>query len=167
MVDKEAKKATKNGTVTELKPSLTQIKCETRKSARKMRGEALKQRCESHGWLFLSGGQNHQPQLSRRELEALRRILTVSTRYAHSAPKCHCGRDISLQHALEGCATLKTSLYPLWDFRQRNRLKIQELLQPHPVLGELPVCVLVQTLLASETDHWFWASSFICCCCCC
>ena len=112
MADKEAKKATKNGTETELKPSLTEIKSQTRKAARKMREEASKQRCESHGWLFLSGGQNHQSQLSRRELEALRRIRTVSTRYVHSAPKCRSGREISLQHALEGCATLKTSLFP-------------------------------------------------------
>ena len=59
-------------------------------------------RCESHGWLFLSGGQNHQPQLSRKELEALGRIWTVSTRYAFAVPKCQCGREISPQHALEG-----------------------------------------------------------------
>ena len=123
MADKEAKKATKNGTVTELKPSLTEINSQKRKAARKMREEALKQRCESHGWLFLPGEQNHQPQLSRRELEALRRIRTVSTRYVHSAPKCQCGREISLQHALEGCVTLKASLSPLWDFRQRHRLR--------------------------------------------
>ena len=49
MADKEAKKATKNGIVTELKPSLTEIKSQTRKAARKMREEALKQRCEFHG----------------------------------------------------------------------------------------------------------------------
>ena len=155
MADKEAKKATKNGTVTELKPSLTEIKCQTRKAARKMREEALKQRCESNGWLFLAGGQNHQPQLSRRELEALRRIRTVSTKNVFSAPKCRCGREISLQHALEGCATLKTSLSPLWDFRQRHRLKTEELLQPHPALGELPMRVLVRSILASEIGQWF------------
>ena len=127
MADKEAKKTTQNGTVTELKPSLTEIKSQTRKAAGKMREEASKQRCEFHGWLFLSGGQNHQPQLSRRELEAHRQIRTVSTRYVHSAPKCQCGGEISLQHALEGCTTLKASLSPLWDFRQRHGLKyIQE-----------------------------------------
>ena len=155
MADKEAKKATKNGTVTELKPSLTEIKCQTRKAARKMREEVLKQRCESNGWLFLAGGQNHQPQLSRRELEALRRIRTISTKNVFSAPKCRCGREISLQHALEGCATLKTSLSPLWDFRQRHRLKTEELLQPHPALGELPMHVLVRSILASEIGQWF------------
>ena len=71
MADKEAKKGTKNGAVIELKPSLTEIKSQTRKAARKMR-EETEQRCESHGWLSLPGGQNQQPKLLRRELEALR-----------------------------------------------------------------------------------------------
>ena len=61
MADKEAKKATKNETAADLKPSLTEIKYQTRKAARKMCKEALKQRCEAHGQLFLSGEQNHQP----------------------------------------------------------------------------------------------------------
>ena len=47
------------------------------------------------------------------------------------------------------------SVPPLWDFRQRHRLRTQELLQPHPALGELPVRVLVQTILASEIGQWF------------
>ena len=41
------------------------------------------------------------------------------------------------------------------DFRQRHRLKTEELLQPHPTLGEVPMHVLVQSILASEIGQWF------------
>ena len=153
--DKEAKEAAKDGTAVDLKLSLTEIKSATHRTARKMREEFLKQRCETHGWLFLPAGQRRQPQLSRRALEALRRIRTVSTRCTHVAPKCPCGTDISLHHALTGCMALAPSLCPLWDFRSKHKLRVQDFLQPHPDLGELPMQVLTRSLLASEIGQWF------------
>ena len=153
--DKEAKEAAKDGTAVDLKLSLTEMKSATHKTARKIREEFLKQRCETHGWLFLPAGQRRQPQLSRRALEALRRIRTVSTRCTHVAPKCPCGTDISLHHALTGCMALAPSLCPLWDFRRKHKLRVQDFLQPHPDLGELPMQVLTRSLLASEIGQWF------------
>ena len=135
--------------------SLTEMKSATHRTARKIREEFLKQRCETHGWLFLPAGQRRQPQLSRRALEALRRIRTVSTRCTHVAPKCLCGTDISLHHALTGCMALAPSLCPLWDFRRKHKLRVQDFLQPHPDLGELPMQVLTRSLLASEIGQWF------------
>ena len=72
--DKEAKEAAKDGTAVDLKLSLTEMKSATLRAARKIREEFLKQRCETHGWLFLPAGQRCQLQLSRRALGALRRI---------------------------------------------------------------------------------------------
>ena len=112
LADKEAKETAKDGTAVVLKLSLTEIKSATHRAARKIREEFLKQRCETHGWLFLPGGQTRQPQLSRRALQALRRTLTVSARCTHVAPKCQCGTDISLHHALTGSMALAPSLFP-------------------------------------------------------
>ena len=103
---KEAKEAANDGTAVDLKLSLTEIKSATQTNARKILEEFLKQRCETHGWLFLPEEQRRQPQLSRRALDALRRIRTVNARYTHVAPKCPCGTDISLHHALTGCMAL-------------------------------------------------------------
>ena len=88
-------------------------------------------------------------------LEALRRIRTVSTRCTHVAPKCPCGTDISLHHALTGCMALAPSLCPLWDFRMKHKLGVQDFLQLHPDLGELPMQVLTRSFLASEIGQWF------------
>ena len=152
---KEAKEAAKDGTAVDLKLSLTEIKSATQRNARKILEEFLKQRCETHGRLFLPEGQMRQPQLSRRALEALRRIQMVSARYTHVAPKCPCRTDISLHHALTGCMALAPSLRPLWDFRRKHKLGVQDFLKPHPDLGELPMQVLTQTLLASEIGQWY------------
>ena len=130
--DKEAKEAAKDGTAVDLKLSLTEMKSATHRTARKIREEFLKQRCETHGWLFLPAGQRRQPQLSRRALEALRRIRTVSTRCTHVAPKCPCGTDISLHHALTGCMALAPSLCPLWDFRRKHKLRVPGLFATAP-----------------------------------
>ena len=148
---KEAKKAAKDGKAVDLKLSLTEMKSATHKTARKISEEFLKQRCETHGGLFLPAGQRRQPQLSRRALEALRRIRTVGTRCTHVAPKCPCGTDISLLHALTGCIVLAPSLCPLWDFRRKHKLGVQDFLQPHTELWEPPMQVLTRSLLASET----------------
>ena len=155
MADREAKRAARAGTVTDLRPSLSEIKSRTRKAVRKMREEALRQRCEEHGWLFLPDAHLHQPQLSRRALEALRRIRTVSPKFTHIAPKCQCGKEISLQHAFDGCVILSATLSPLWDFQKAHGLKKQEFLKPHPVLGEKPMKLLMERLLASEIGQWF------------
>ena len=131
------------------------MKSATHRAARKFCEEFLKQQCETHGWLFLLAGQRRQPQLSRRALEALSRIRTGSTRCTHVAPKCPCGTDISLHHALTGCMALAPSLCPLWDFRRKHKLGVQDFLQPHPDLGELPMQVLTRSLLTSEIGQWF------------
>ena len=59
--DKEAKEAAEDGTAVDLKLSLSKIKSATHKTARKIREEFLKQRYETHGWLFLPGA-NHSCQ---------------------------------------------------------------------------------------------------------
>ena len=144
--DKEAKEAAKDSTAVDLKLSLTEMKSATHRAARKIREEFLKQRCETHGWLFLSAGQRRQQQLSRRALEALGRIRTVNTRCTHVAPKCPCGTNISLHHALTGCMAFRPSLCPLWVFRRKHKLRVQDFLQPYPDLGELPMQVLITRL---------------------
>ena len=74
IADKEAMEAAKDGTAVDPKLSLTEIKSATHRPARKVREEFLKQPCDTHGWLFLGGGQTRQLQVSRRYLEALRRF---------------------------------------------------------------------------------------------
>ena len=122
---KRQKRLPKDGTAVDLKFSLTEIKSTTHRTARKVREEVLKQHCESHRWPFLTGRQTRQRQLSRRALEALRRIRTVSARYRHVAWKCPRGTDVSLHHGLTGCMDLAPSLCPLWGCRRKRKLGVQ------------------------------------------
>ena len=122
--DKEAKEATKDGTAVDLKLSLTEMKSATHRAARKILEESLKQRCETHGWLFLPAGQRRQPQLSRTAQEVLSRIRTMSARYTHVAPKCPCGTDISMHYVLTGSLALAPSLCPLRDSRRKHKLGV-------------------------------------------
>ena len=47
------------------------------------------------------------------------------------------------------------SLCPLWNFRRKHKLGVQDFLQLHPDVGELPMQVLTRSLLASEIGQWF------------
>ena len=62
---------------------------------------------------------------------------------------------ISLHHAFAGCMVLTPNLCPLRGFRRKHKLGVKDFLQPQPDLGELPMQVLTQTLLASEIGQWF------------
>ena len=156
LADCAAKAATHTGTPVETGLSVLEVKSKTREAAHRLREEALRPRCEDHGWLFLSGVKRHFPQFPRKNLRILCRIRTSAVAYRWANPMCDCGSPLNLQHIVGGCRSLPAlDLSPVWDLRRSERLHTEDFLKPHQTLGETPMRILTDAIIRSGLAKWF------------
>ena len=155
LADKAAALATTSGTPVNLGLSPSEIRAKIKTHFIRKRKQYLKTRCENHGWVFEPDFKQRIPfHFPRRNQSILNRILTISYRHRFVRYFCPCGCVVSLQHLINDCPSLP-QLHAVRELRRWERLKTDDFLRPHPLLGLVPMRLLSEALSHSAIRPWF------------
>jgi ribonuclease HI len=155
LADREANRATREGTSVELKLTPSEIRGKVTRVVTTDNATRLKARCEEHGWIFFPGNSAALPKLPRRLTTIVCRIRTLSSPFYHRNPKCQCGTALDPRHLIKGCANPPDGFKAVRDLRAQHQLEVVDFLRPHPALGDRPLKTLATAIAKSEVSRFF------------
>jgi exonuclease III/ribonuclease HI len=153
LADRAAKTAATNGEVTDISFSKSELINHVKQNAISLREDQIKKRCKDHNWLFLPGHKNHIPNLPRYYQKVINRIRVQSPCYRFNHFHCPCGDRVSLDHCIK-CSALP-QMSSVRQLQIKYNLLIEDLLQLHPSLGDVPMRTLVTAIVQSDIRKWF------------
>ena len=154
--DREAKNAVTDGSPTNLQLSTKEIQSQIKAASKTIRNTEMKTTCQERGWLHQPHeGKRLRTGLPRHNLTILARLRTNCRTALHLEKKCECGHDPTLDHALNPCNNLPTTLHALKDYMDKNNLQKNDMLLPHRTLGLTPAKTLSDAIREADIDSWF------------